>query len=62
MQTIEVQTSGTHVLAFRPPFAWLVPTGAAANHTIEAIVTSNCPDAGRWRVQEVRIDVVRAVG
>jgi hypothetical protein len=60
-QPIEVQSSGTHVLAFKPPYTWLVPTGAQTSHSVEFFAKSNCGDVGSWRIQEVRIDVVRAV-
>jgi hypothetical protein len=57
-----LQASGTHVIGLKPPFAWLVPPGAPTTHRLEATARSNCGDPGGWRVQELRVDVVRAVG
>ena len=56
------QTSATHVLGLKPPYAGLVQPGTPTAHKLVATARSNCGDAGSWRIQELRVDVVRAFG
>jgi hypothetical protein len=58
-QITKLSASGTHVLGFKPPYAWLVPPAVDTEHTIELFAKSNCGEAGGWRIQEVRVDVAR---